>query len=267
MSNIKSSIYRGSVVHQRIRPRRHRLKYKVFSLLIDLDELENLGKQYKLLSYNRHTFYSIRDEDHGYGQNIKEWIKQELQHAGYSDSNHQIQMLCYPRILGYVFNPLTVFFCYRKNGTLGSIIYEVHNTFHERHCYVLAVNDIPKSIIKQQCNKQFYVSPFIKDACNYNFRVQAPGGKVSVVIREEDEDGLLFAASFAGVKIPLTDKTLMQTILNYPLMTIKVILGIHYEAIKLIIKRIPFFAHKPYENKSLDPENSFTPLRNQKSRR
>ena len=154
--------------------------------------------------------------------------------------------------------------CYRKNGVLGAIIYEVHNTFKERHCYVLAVNNVPKSIIKQHCNKQFYVSPFIDDACKYNFRIQAPGKKVSVVIREEDEEGLLLAASFAGVKVPLTDKNLIQTVLNYPLMTIKVIIGIHYEAIKLIFKRVPMFTHTPHAQKSMHSVNTLTPLRKQK---
>jgi DUF1365 family protein len=264
MSNLNSSIYRGHVVHQRMRPTRHRLRYRVFSLLLDLDDLDKLEKQFRFLSYNRRTFYSIRDEDHGYGENIKKWIIQELHKADLGESACKIQMLCYPRILGYIFNPLTVFFCYRKNGVLGAIIYEVHNTFKERHCYVLAVNNVPKSIIKQHCNKQFYVSPFIDDACKYNFRIQAPGKKVSVVIREEDEEGLLLAASFAGVKVPLTDKNLIQTVLNYPLMTIKVIIGIHYEAIKLIFKRVPMFTHTPHAQKSMHSVNTLTPLRKQK---
>jgi len=243
-----SSIYYGDVVHRRLRPKPHRLRYKVFSLLLDLDDLENLTAKSKLLSYNRRTFYSIHDKDHGYGKNINEWIRHELEEANLSDCSNKILMLCYPRILGYVFNPLTVFFCYRKNSTLGAIIYEVHNTFKERHCYVLPVAKNQKKTIKQQCLKDFYVSPFIPDSCIYNFSVQAPEKTVSIVINDEDKDGLLLVASFAGVKGPLNDGALLRTIINYPLMTLKVIMGIHFEAIKLIVKRAPFFPHKPYIN-------------------
>ena len=261
MTDTNSCIYYGDVVHQRMRPKPHRLRYKVFSLLLDLDDLENLSAKSKLLSYNRRTFYSIHDKDHGYGKNINEWIHHELEVADLSDCSNKILMLCYPRILGYVFNPLTVFFCYRKNSTLGAIIYEVHNTFKERHCYVLPVAKDKKIIIKQQCLKDFYVSPFVPDSCIYNFSVQAPERKVSVVINDEDKDGLLLVASFAGVKGPLNDRALLRTIINYPLMTIKVIMGIHFEAVKLIIKRAPFFPHKKYEEQQVHATNSLKPLR------
>ena len=136
MTDINSSIYYGEVVHQRLRPKPHRLSYKVFSLLLDLDELENLSVKSKLISYNGRTFYSINDKDHGYGKGIKDWVYNELEEANLFDCSNKILMLCYPRILGYVFNPLTVFFCYKDNNKLGAIIYEVHNTLflQRRNC-------------------------------------------------------------------------------------------------------------------------------------
>ena len=261
MLSIKSNIYYGDVVHHRLRPKVHRLRYKVFSLLLDLDELENITATSKLLSYNRPGLYSIHDKDHGYGNNISDWVQYELKEAGLSDCSDTIKMLCYPRILGYVFNPLTVFFCYRKNAELGAILYEVHNTFKERHCYVLPVTEDPKKIIKQKCIKDFYVSPFVPDSCSYNFLIQPPKKKVSVVIKDEDKDGLLLVASFAGVRGSLNDRALLKTITSYPLMTIKVIVGIHFEALKLIIKRTPFFPHKRYIKHQVQPNNSLNPLR------
>jgi DUF1365 family protein len=247
---IDSGIYRGAVVHERIRPRRHRLKYNVFSLLLDIDELGTISQNSKMLAHNKWAFYSIRDNDHGDGRPIRKWVEDELRDHELAECSEKIFMLCYPRILGYVFNPLTVYFCYNKNNTLGAVIYEVHNTFKERHCYVLAVEPSQKIIVKQHCEKEFYVSPFIPENCTYKFRIQEPGQKVGVVIREEDSEGLLFAAAFSGLYTPLSDEALLKTTVQYPLMTIKVMVGIHIEAFKLFFKKIPFIAHQPKKPKA-----------------
>ena len=255
---VSSGIYRGAVVHERLRPRRHRLKYNVFSLLLDLDELESLSSRLKMLSYNRWGLYSIHDKDHGDSKNLRNWVRQELGENKLSDCCDKVFMLCYPRILGYVFNPLTVYFCYRKNGALGAIIYEVHNTYKERHSYVLAVGPIQNAIVKQRCAKDFYVSPFIPKNCTYNFKIHEPGDKVRVVIREEDADGLLLVAAFSGSYQPLSDYALVRTALRYPLMTLKVMAAIHVEAFKLFIKKMPYFAHHPIQSKTSSAANSRT---------
>ena len=244
-----SGIYRGSVVHERVRPRHHRIRYGVFSMLLDLNDLANLSNCHKLLAYNSKAFFSIRDEDHGDGSNIKDWVESVLLDAGLSEANHQVMMLCYPRILGFVFNPLTVFFCYRQNGSLRAIIYEVHNTFRERHWYILPVTNNSANIIKQKCKKELYVSPFVPMDCTYNFFIQPPGDRVRVVIREEDSEGLLLAAAFSGNYSPLNDLTLFKAALRYPLMTVKVIAGIHFEAIRLFFKGIPNFPHSAADEK------------------
>ena len=253
-----SGIYRGNVIHERVRPRHHRLRYGVFSMLLDLKDLAHLSKCSKLFAYNSKAFFSIRDEDHGDGRKIKDWVEDVLLDAGLGEANHQVMMLCYPRILGFVFNPLTVFFCYRQDRSLGTIIYEVHNTFKERHWYILPVISNSSNIIKQKCKKELYVSPFVPMDCTYKFFVQPPGDRVRVVIREEDGDGLLLAAAFSGIYSPLNDLTLLKAAFRYPLMTVKVIAGIHFEAIRLFFKGIPNFPHSA----AYDKPNAKSALKN-----
>ncbi len=242
--NIESSgIYWGRVVHERQRPKKHRLSYGVFSLLIDLDELRTINGRFRLLGYNKSAFFSLHDRDHGSGGQIRNWVSEELKKKGLEAFSTRISMLCYPRILGYVFNPLTVFFCYDAGGQIGAIVYEVHNTFKERRAYVLAVSKDSKEVVRQSCEKDFYVSPFIPMDCRYQFRVQPPSAHTRVVIREEDADGLLLAAAFSGSHRQLTDRNLLKTAIKYPLMTFKVIIGIHWEAVRLLLKGAPYFSH------------------------
>ena len=248
MTIMTTGIYPGRVIHERLRPRHHRLSYGVFSLLVDLDDLKERTRNLKWLSYNERGFYAIHDKDHGDGLNIRSWVTAELTQAGLASAAHRVSMLCYPRILGYVFNPLTVFFCYDTSDQLAAVIYEVHNTFKERHAYVLPVSGPPTNVIKQCCTKNFYVSPFVPMACSYKFRLQPPGEKVRVVIREEDEEGLLLAASFNGDHLPLSDAVLIKMALKFPLMTLKVMVGIHIEAVRLWLKKTPYFPHKSSED-------------------
>ena len=243
MTEVVSGIYSGFVVHERLRPRRHRHRYRVFSLLLDLDEMSGLSRRFNLLAHNRRAYFSIRDEDHGDGKGIRHWVETELGKNGLQGAAHRILMLCYPRIMGYVFNPMTVFFCYRRDGNLGAIVYEVHNTFKERYSYALPVNGASNTVIRQHCAKQFYVSPFVPMDCTYDSRIQPPAEQVRVVIREEDRDGLLLAAAFSGRHSPLSDGALFAAAVRYPLMTLKVIAGIHFEALRLFLKRIPYFKH------------------------
>jgi uncharacterized protein len=245
MKTLKPAIYSGKVTHSRIRPRTHFLSYNVFSLLLDVNNLHSLNVNYKLLSYNRFNLFSIFDKDHGNQKNIKEWVVSELRNIGENDSTHQIFMLCYPRILGYVFNPLTVFYCYRKSGALGALVYEVRNTWGERHSYIMIVENQNGNIISHSCKKKFYVSPFVQESCLYKFKIRLPDDKVRIIIDESDENGPFLNATFEGLRSQLSDKHLVKMFFLYPLMTIKIILGIHYEAVKLFAKRFPIYKHIP----------------------
>lgn len=240
---MNSALYAGHVVHARLRPRRHKLHYRVFSLLLDLDEIAELSKGLRLFGHNRAAIFSFHDSDHGDGSGeLRPWVLGQLAQAGVTLSNPRISMLCYPRIFGYVFNPLTVWFC-SDGDELKAILYEVHNTFHERRTYVIRVEP-GTSVIEQSCAKELYVSPFVPMDCSYKFHIEPPAEKVLVSIDESDDKGLLLKASFSGERREMSDRTLLGALFAYPLMTLKVWGAIHWEALKLWTKGVPAFRHR-----------------------
>ena len=238
---IKNSIiYDGKVIHRRFKPKEHYFKYKVFSLLIDIDELEIIQKKIKIFSYNKFNIISFFDIDHGPrdGTPIKDWVIDNLKKIGINNEKIQIKLFCYPRIFGYVFNPLSIFFIYDQNSKLISILYEVKNTFGEQHTYIFKTKD--NNLIKNHCDKKFHVSPFMDLNSTYNFKILKPGNKLSVIIDQRDREGKLLFASQDGKKIQLNTKNLLISYLKHPLMTFKVISAIHFEALRLWVKRIKF---------------------------
>ena len=239
---IKNSfIYTGNVVHKRFKPKIHFFKYKVFSLLIDLSEIHLLDKDLKIFSYNKFNIISFYDKDHGPrdGSSVKNWVIDNLKKNNINTNDIQIKLLCYPRIFGYVFNPLSVFYVYDKNLNLISILYEVKNTFGEQHTYVFK-SDINNNLVQHMCKKKFHVSPFIEMDCVYFFRLLKPGNKISVIIDQNDKEGKILYASQDGVKSEITNSNLTKSYLKHPLMTFKIILAIHFEAFKLWSKGIKF---------------------------
>ncbi len=239
-----SLIYTGKVIHRRFKPKEHYFKYNVFSLLIDLDELDIIQNKIKIFSYNKFNIISFFDIDHGPrdGTSIRQWISKNLKDLGIHDNKIKIKLLCYPRIFGYVFNPLSVFFIYDKNLKLISIFYEVKNTFGEQHTYLFKASD--DKTIKNNCSKKFHVSPFIEMECNYYFRVLKPSDKMSVIIDQSDNNGKLLYASQDGVAKELNQKNLIISYICHPLMTFKIIAAIHFEAFKLWLKGIKFVKKK-----------------------
>ncbi len=242
---INSSIYNGQVIHKRFKPKIHSFKYNVFSLLIDLSELETLDKQVNFFSYNRFNLTSFYDEDHGNrdGSSLISWVHENLKKNNIITDNIKIKILCYPRIFGFVFNPLSVFYVYNSNENLISILYEVKNTFGEQHTYIFRVEK-DTNLIQNNCSKKFYVSPFIEMNCNYFFRLLKPGNTISVIIDQyENEDKILYASQ-DGVRTDFNTKYLVKSYLKHPIMTFKIIIAIHYEAFKLWIKGIKFIKKK-----------------------
>jgi DUF1365 family protein len=239
-----SALYPGIVTHRRLRPRPHHLRYRVTPMLIELDELPLLGRALRLFAHNRRGIFSFRDADHGDGTGpLRGWVASRLAEAGIDIGGGSIALLCYPRMLGYAFNPLSVYFCRSPDGRLAALLYEVHNTMGERHTYVIPTDG--KEPIRQTTAKKFYVSPFVPMDCTYQFRVSPPADDVVLSIAERDAEGPLLSAVFAGRRRALSDGTLLRTLLLYPLMTFKIIAGIHYEALKLWLKRTPVVPYRP----------------------
>ena len=229
---MNSCIYNGEVTHTRFKPVRHFLKYKTFSLLIDLDEINLLDKSIGIFSHNKFNIFSFYDKDHGDrdGGNLKDWVISNLKKFQIKENITNIKVLCYPRILGYVFNPLSIFYCYEKDK-LVAIFYEVKNTFNEQHTYIFKIKNNQEII--QKCRKKFYVSPFMDMETFYNFKLLNPKDKLSVFIKQTDADGTILTATQTGDKKEFSFKQLAINFLKYPLMTIKIISSIHYEALLL----------------------------------
>lgn len=239
--NTASAIYTGTVTHTRISPKRHSFRYRVFSLLLDIDEIGTLASRSRIFSHNRRGIMSFHDKDHGDGRPLRGWLSATLGNAGI-DADGPIRVLCYPRLFGFVFNPLSVWFCHNRDRELAAIVYEVHNTYRERHAYVLPARG-HNGVVDHGCAKSFYVSPFLSMDCNYAFRIEPPGENVLVAIRESEHGKPVLNASFSGNHRPLTDRALVSSLLCHPLMTLKVFGAIHFEAIRLWFKRVPYHAH------------------------
>ena len=170
MSSFSSCIYSGFVTHKRFKPKKHFFSYRTFSLLIDLNEISDLEKKIKFFSYNKFNILSFYNVDHGPrdGTSLTKWARKILNRSKINIKGGTIKLLCFPRFFGYVFNPLSIFYCYDKNSKLKAILYEVKNTFDEQHTYVFRSKSSSK-LIFHKCNKKFYVSPFIEMKTFYNF--------------------------------------------------------------------------------------------------
>ena len=229
---MNSCIYNGEVTHTRFKPVRHFLKYKTFSLLIDLDEINQLNRSINIFSHNKFNIFSFYDKDHGErdGSDLKKWVLKNISKLNIKGEINKVKILCYPRIFGYVFNPLSIFYCYEDNQ-LKAIFYEVKNTFNEQHTYILKVND--SNIVTQKCKKKFYVSPFMNMDTYYNFRLLNPDDKLSVSIEQTDKKDTILNAVQTGERKEFNLKQLIVNFFKYPLMTIKIIGAIHFEALLL----------------------------------
>ncbi len=239
-----SSLYNGTVIHKRFKPKVHFFKYRVFSLLLDLSELNQLDKNINFFSYNSFNLVSFFDKDHGErdGSSLFEWVKKNLVENNIKSENIKIKLLCYPRIFGYVFNPLSVFFVYDHQENLISILYEVKNTFGEQHTYIFKVEN--NNLLQHNCSKKFHVSPFIEMNCNYFFRILKPSEKISVIIDQYQLNEKILFASQDGRRVDFNSKELLKSYIKHPLMTFKVISAIHFEAFKLWFKGIRFIKKK-----------------------
>jgi uncharacterized protein len=235
-----AELYFGNVMHARMKPFALRFSYRVMSLLIDLDRLTEADRISPLFGVNRAALQSFHEADHGPrdGSSLRAFAQRAAAAQGIDLTNGSVTLLCYPRLLGYTFNPLSVYFCRDAAGALALLIYEVRNTFGEMHHYVLPVAEAERNepMIRQQHDKQFYVSPFIGEAMRYHFRVYAPSDAVRLRILETDAEGPLLAATFTGRRRALTSRALLGAAVLLPLVTFKIIGAIHWQALRLWFK-------------------------------
>jgi hypothetical protein len=240
IANEGAALYFGDVMHARLKPMGHRFSYRVMSLLIDLDRLDDAGGLSPLFAVNRAALYSFHESDHGErnGAPLRAYVQRQAAEHGIDLAGGRVLLLCYPRLFGYTFNPLSVYFCYRADGSLALLIYEVRNTFGEIHPYVLPVRpgELNAAGVRQEQDKLFYVSPFVGMAMRYRFRMSLSGEQVKLRILETDREGPLLAATFIGHYRALTTRALLRAFVALPLVTLKIVAAIHWEAVRLWLK-------------------------------
>ncbi|MEO0912757.1 MAG: DUF1365 domain-containing protein [Pseudomonadota bacterium] len=233
-------IYRGHVMHMRLIPKRHRLRMRVFSLLVDLDRIGEACAASPLLRHNRLGMLSLMDRDHGPrdGSPLRPWVDETLQKAG-EPRAERVEMLSFPRMFGYGFNPLTVYYCYGAEG-LASLIYEVKNTFGDQVAYTLPAGGRDGGVYRQQQGKEMYVSPFIDLNQTYRFALNAPDERLALRIRQAGPEGETLIATLTGRGEVLTQTRLLRALCAYPMMSFMVMAQIHWHALRLFLKGVPF---------------------------
>lgn len=242
MTSLSDSLYLGSVVHKRLRPVQHALSYRVFSVFLDCDRLDQTATKLRLFSHNRFNLFSLYDRDHGDGTRLSEYLLRVASASGLGADVKRFMMLCYPRILGYAFNPITVYFGLDKTGEVALMIYEVNNPFGHRKSYVLPVSGGGDDLIAQSCRKRLYVSPFNTDTGSYRFAVKPPRESVTIGVALTTDLGPTMKAHFHGKRHELTDSNLLKALMKTGWMTLKVTAAIHYEALKLWLKGLRIVA-------------------------
>lgn len=244
-----SALYRGEVMHQRLRPKAHRLSYRVFWLLLDLTEIDALNRRLRLFSRNRFNLLSFHDRDHGDGSGraLRPQIEAWLSRAGVDIGEGPVRLLTMPRVLGYVFNPISLYYCHQADGRLAAMVYEVTSTFGVRHAYVIPVptEDQATGLIRQGAAKALYVSPFMGMDMDYEFKGHAPGALLDLTINGLDAEGLLITAAMSAERRPLEDRDLLAAAIAMPFLTLKVMAAIHWEALKLWLKGVRLTRQPP----------------------
>lgn len=255
MTRLNACAYVGQVVHKRMSPRLHAFSYRVFALCLDVDQIDLLAGELRLFSRGRGNLLSFHDADHaaGTGETVGAHARALLRQADLARFGARVELVCYPRLLGHVFNPLSVYFAYDATGRLGAVIYEVSNTLRERRSYVIPVAAArTDGLVVQGCDKKLYVSPFTATEARYGFHVMPPGDDIVIGVNLRERGRPILKTHFRGHRMELSDRTIALLLLRFPLMTFKVVAAIHLEALRLWLKGTPVQPYHP------SPRYSFT---------
>ena len=231
---IAPGLYIGAVTHKRFRAPAHRFRYACFWIALDLDDMPKL----RWFSHDRANLFAFFARDHADGRSPDLRASIAAKAEGLDVSGRMI-LFCMPRMFGFVFNPLSVYFCHDADDALSAVAWEVTNTFGSRHTYVITARR--EGVVRQACDKRLHVSPFLDMAMSYQFRVEVHGGRVSIGVVDRDHDGLVLAAAISAERRPLTDCALFALAARAPLSTVKVVAAIHWEALRLWFKGARFY--------------------------
>ncbi|MES3022344.1 MAG: DUF1365 domain-containing protein [Pseudomonadota bacterium] len=241
----------GQVRHKRLRPARNAFEYPAYYVRLPLRSMGQGGADCALFSRNRFNLLAFHDADHGDGrQPLCDWIDAVLLAEGVTDANGEIWLQAMPRVLGFVFNPVSFWFCHRRDGALRAVLCDVRNTFGERHFYLLEQGGAIGNGAELGARKVFHVSPFCEVKGSYRFRfmraMRRVGGREAestiACIDYDDGAGPLLETSVSGVARPITGAAVARAFFSFPLMTLGVVVRIHLQALRLWTRRVPFFS-------------------------
>ncbi len=240
-TNEDGFLYATRVMHRRRVEPLYRFIYRVFYVLVDIDRLEALAARLRLFSLDRFNLLSLRTRDHGDGRGLRAWAEAVLREHAIELDGGRIRLLAFPRVLGFAFNPISLWYCEHRDGQLRAVIVEVNNTFGEKHSYVLASGGAPMPYeVPIEKEKMFHVSPFFDRVGRYRFTLGAPAQRVRVAIHETRAGEPILDTTLAGERSTLTDAAILGQVLRMPWMTVKVVVGIHWEALKLWLRGARF---------------------------
>ena len=257
---MRSKIFLSTIIHKRFFPFKHQFKYIVPSLFLNLNDLKNIEKKFAFFSINRFNLFSFNEKDHGYrdDRKLEKFVKDYLNKKNIKFDNLKIMILCFPRIIGYVFNPLSIIYCF-NNENLISIFYEVKNTSNEQHTYFFKGDALSKKIqLKHSCSKQFYVSPFIGMKAYYDFKNSINNKKINVTIDLFDQNNqkILTATQYGDFK-EIGYYGMLKYLLLNPFLTFKVMGAILFEAFRIIVKGGKYYSRQKKPNDTITFEGSF----------
>ncbi|MEC9406612.1 MAG: DUF1365 domain-containing protein [Pseudomonadota bacterium] len=252
---MNAALYSMRVMHKRHVPPFYRFVYRLFYLLVDIDQIATVAREHRLFSYNRWNLLAFFDRDHGSHEQrrLRPWVEATVARHGVELDGGPIRLLCMPRIFGYVFNPISLYYCHDRRGALVAIVAEVHNTFGEMHSYVLHAGgqamDLGTEFIRP---KRFHVSPFLDVSGEYRFRFESPDASIRVLINEWDNEQAILTATMAGTRHALSDAAIVRWLVSLPLQTLNVVIRIHWQALKLWLRGAG------YRSRPLPPDEEST---------